>query len=72
MNTLVTGWSRRAGRCRDPPIQDLTGLGYLISAATEADLREAMAAVATIQERGFNRGQNLPEDLSGIIGQARK
>ena len=35
--------------------QDLTDLGYLISAATEADLGEARASVATIQERGFNR-----------------
>lgn len=52
--------------------QDLTDLGYLISAATEADLAEARASVITIQERGFNRGQNLPEDLATIIRQARK
>lgn len=52
--------------------QDLTDLGYLISAATEADLGEARASVARIQERGYNRGQNLPEDLSSIISQARK
>ena len=52
--------------------QDLTDLGYLISVAAEADLSEARNSVARIQERGFNRGQNLPEDLSAIIGQAQK
>jgi len=52
--------------------QDLTDLGYLISVATEADLDEAKASALKIQERGFNRGQNLPEDLAAIISQARK
>jgi predicted nucleotidyltransferase len=52
--------------------QDLTDLGYLISAATQADLGEARASVMKIQERGFNRGQNLPEDLAAIISQAQK
>jgi len=52
--------------------QDLTDLGYLIAAATDADLAEARASVAQIQERGYNRGQNLPEDLSAIISQAQK
>lgn len=52
--------------------QDLTDLGYLITAATDADLAEARASVAQIQERGYHRGQNLPEDLSAIISQARK
>jgi predicted nucleotidyltransferase len=52
--------------------QDLTDLGYLIAAAAEADLAEAKAAVAKIQERGFNRGQNLPEDLTAILNQAGK
>jgi len=52
--------------------QDLTDLGYLISAATQADLGEARASVLKIQERGFNRGQNLPEDLAAIISQAQK
>ncbi len=52
--------------------QDLTDLGYLISVATEADLDEARASALKIQERGFNRGQNLPEDLAAIISQARK
>ncbi len=52
--------------------QDLTDLGYLISAATEADLGQARTSVATIQERGFNRGLNLPEVLETIISQAQK
>jgi len=52
--------------------QDLTDLGYLISAASDADLGEARASVALIGERGFNRGQRLSEDLTAIIGQARK
>jgi hypothetical protein len=52
--------------------QDLTDLGYLISAASEADLDEARASAAVIQERGFNRGQDLAGDLAAIISQARK
>jgi hypothetical protein len=52
--------------------QDLTDLGYLIAAATGADLDEATAAAALIEERGFNRGQSLSEDLVAIISQARK
>jgi predicted nucleotidyltransferase len=52
--------------------QDLTDLGYLISAASAADLDEARASAAMIEERGFNRGQRLSEDLTAIIGQARK
>lgn len=52
--------------------QDLTHLGYLISAASEADLDEARASAAVIQERGFNRGQDLAGDLAVIISQARK
>jgi hypothetical protein len=47
--------------------QDLTDLGYLIAAATGADLEEATAAAALIEERGFNRGQSLSEDLAAII-----
>jgi|ERR1022692_958749 hypothetical protein len=46
--------------------------GYLISAASEADLDEARASAAMVEERGFNRGQRLSEDLAAIIGQARK
>jgi hypothetical protein len=52
--------------------QDLTDLGYLISAASDADLDEARASAAMIEERGFNRGQRLSEDPMAIIGQARK
>lgn len=52
--------------------QDLTDLGYLIAAATEADLSEARKSVVKIQERGFSRGQNLPEDLAAIISEAQK
>jgi predicted nucleotidyltransferase len=52
--------------------QDLTDLGYLISGASEADLDEARTAVSMIQVRGFNRGQDLSEDLAAIISQARK
>jgi predicted nucleotidyltransferase len=52
--------------------QDLTDLGYLIAAASEADLDEARASAAMIEERGFNRGQRLSDDLTAIIGQARK
>lgn len=52
--------------------QDLTDLGYLISAASEADLDEARASAVVIQARGFNRGQNLADDLADIISQARK
>jgi hypothetical protein len=52
--------------------QDLTDLGYLIPAASEADLNEARAAVGKIEARGYNRGQNLTEDLAVIISDARK
>jgi hypothetical protein len=52
--------------------QDLTDLGYLVSAASDADLDEARASAVMIEERGFNRGQRLSEDLAAIIGQARK
>jgi hypothetical protein len=52
--------------------QDLTDLGYLISAASDADLSEARVSAALIEERGFNRGQRLSEDLTVIIGHARK
>lgn len=52
--------------------QDLTDLGYLIAAASGAELDEATAAAALIEERGFNRGQNLSGDLAAIISQAQK
>jgi hypothetical protein len=37
-----------------------------------ADLDEATAAAALIEERGFNRGQSLSEDLAAIISQTPK
>lgn len=42
------------------------------SIGTEADLDEARAAAIEIEERGFNRGQMLSEDLAAIISQTRK
>jgi hypothetical protein len=42
------------------------------AAATGADLEEATAAAALIEERGFNRGQSLSEDLAAITSQAQK
>lgn len=52
--------------------QDMTDLGYLIAAATDDDLGQARTAAVQIQERGFSRGQNVPEDLAAIISQAQK
>jgi predicted nucleotidyltransferase len=52
--------------------QDLTDLGYLIPAASDADLNEARMAVAKIEARGYNRGQDLTNDLNTIIREARK
>lgn len=52
--------------------QDFTDLGYLISAASDADLDEAKAAAAAIEARGFNRGQNLSHDLAVMLSEARK
>jgi hypothetical protein len=40
--------------------QDLTDLGYLISAATDADLAEAASSAAKIEERGFNGDRICP------------
>jgi predicted nucleotidyltransferase len=47
--------------------QDLTDLGYLISAASPADLGAARNAVTLIQTRGFNRGQDVVSDLEKLI-----
>lgn len=44
----------------------------LPAAATDDDLGQARKSAVLIQERGFSRGQNLPEDLAGIISQAQK
>jgi hypothetical protein len=48
--------------------QDLTDLGYLISAASDADLDEARASAAMIEERGFNPG---PESIRRSNGHHR-
>jgi hypothetical protein len=47
--------------------QDLTDLGYLISAASPSDLNAARNAVALIQARGFSRGQAVTADLEKLI-----
>jgi hypothetical protein len=49
--------------------QDLTDLGYLIPAASSSELHAARAAVKLIQERGFNRGQDVVADLETLIGE---
>lgn len=47
--------------------QDLTDLGTLIPAASAEDLETARAAVRLIQERGFNREQDVIGDLDKLI-----
>lgn len=47
--------------------QDLTDLGTLIPAASARDLETAKEAVRLIQERGFNREQNVRTDLDKLI-----
>jgi hypothetical protein len=47
--------------------QDLTDLGTLIPAASARDLETAREAVRLIQERGFNREQNVRTDLDKLI-----
>ena len=47
--------------------QDLTDLGTLIPAASARDLETAQDAVRLIQERGFNREQNVRTDLDKLI-----
>ena len=51
--------------------QDLTDLGYLIPAATPADLDDARDAVKLIQSRGFNREQDVVADLEQLIVDSR-
>lgn len=46
--------------------QDLTDLGYLIPAASTADLDAARDAVQLIQARGFNREQDCVADLEKL------
>jgi hypothetical protein len=50
--------------------QDLTDLGYLLAAASDADITQARSAVRLIEERGFNRGKDLAAELEGMIGEA--
>ena len=47
--------------------QDLTDLGYLIPEGTPADLDNAREAVKLIQNRGFNREQDVVADLEQLI-----
>jgi hypothetical protein len=47
--------------------QDLTDLGYLIPAASPADLAAARNAVHLIHVRGFNREQDVVADLEQLI-----
>lgn len=47
--------------------QDLTDLGYLIPAASPADLDAAREAVKLIQARGFDRGQDIAADLEKLV-----
>jgi predicted nucleotidyltransferase len=51
--------------------QDLTDLGYLIPAASAADLDTARSAVTLIQSRGFNRDQDVVADLEKLISDER-
>jgi Nucleotidyl transferase AbiEii toxin, Type IV TA system len=47
--------------------QDLTDLGYLIPAAAPDELDAARNAVKLIQERGFNRQQDVVADLDQLV-----
>lgn len=47
--------------------QDLTDLGYLIPAASPAELDAAQDAVKLIQARGFNREQDVVADLAALL-----
>jgi hypothetical protein len=51
--------------------QDLTDLGYLIPAASTADLDSAREALKLIQARGFDRGQDIVADLEQLIVDSR-
>lgn len=52
--------------------QDLTDLGYLIPAASPADLDDAREAVKLIQTRGFNREQDVVADLEHLIADSHR
>jgi len=49
--------------------QDLTDLGSLIPSASGEDLEIARRAVRLIQERGFNREQDIVADLDKLIAE---
>ena len=49
--------------------QDLTDLGSLIPSASAEDLEVARQAVRLIQERGFNREQDVVADLDKLIAE---
>ena len=49
--------------------QDLTDLGSLIPSASAQDLEIARQAVRLIQERGFNREQDIVADLGKLIAE---
>jgi len=49
--------------------QDLTDLGSLIPSASAEDLEIARQAVRLIQERGFNREQDIVANLGKLIAE---
>ncbi|HUC27832.1 MAG TPA: nucleotidyl transferase AbiEii/AbiGii toxin family protein [Streptosporangiaceae bacterium] len=49
--------------------QDLTDLGSLIPSASAEDLAIARQAVRLVQERGFNREQDIVADLDKLIAE---
>jgi hypothetical protein len=52
--------------------QDLTDLGSLIPMATPDDIAVAREAVRLIQERGFNRDQDVVRDLDKLLADLRR
>ena len=51
--------------------RDKQDLANLIGNAGEADLEQARCALDLIEERGFNRGRVLAEELAGAIRELR-
>jgi nucleotidyltransferase AbiEii toxin of type IV toxin-antitoxin system len=52
--------------------QDLADLGYLIPAASPAELDAARHAVKLVQARGFNRGQDVVADPESLIADVNR
>ena len=52
--------------------QDLTDLEALIPGASASDLDLARGAVKLIQERGFNREQDVVADLEKLVADMRR